>query len=159
MPTTRRPLQRLCIHLADLSPCQKQAPRCVWVASTIVAPSGVCFPGERAPRCMVQQTDSPRTTVFVARQLVQRFIVESIGTLLEGSGRGVQERHVQLNSQHEISRGVYCRSVRGSATHDCRDSTGGGGEVDSQGQQVCFESNPSEADVTSASKATKQLTQ
>ena len=111
---------------------------------------------------MVQETGSPSTIVFVARQLIQRFIVESIGTLLEGSDRGVQERHVQLNSQHgkqahEVSGGVYNRNVRRSTTRDCGDSTGGegGDEEDSQGQQVCFESSPAEskADVTTASKA------
>ena len=70
---------------------------------------------------MGEQTDSPSAIAFVARQLIQRFIVESIDTLLEGSGRGVQERHVQLNSQHEeqaheVASGVYCRNVRRSAT-------------------------------------------
>ena len=129
IPTQRRPLQCRCRHFADPSPCQKQAPHCVWVASTIVAPSGVCLPRVKAPRCMGEQMDSPSATVFVARQLIQRFIDESIDTLLEGSDRGVQERHVQLNSQHEeqaheVASGVYCRNVRRSATRDSGDSAG-----------------------------------
>ena len=53
-PTTRRPLQRRCQHRAHSSPCQKRAPHRVWVASTIAAPSGVCLPRVRAPRCMVE---------------------------------------------------------------------------------------------------------
>ena len=77
MPITRRPLQHRCKHLVDPSPCQKQAPHCAWVASTIVAPSGLCLSRVKAPRCVGEQSDNHSTTVLVARHMIQRFIVES----------------------------------------------------------------------------------
>ena len=65
-------------------------------------PSGDCLPRVKAPRCVVKKkTDRPSTRVFVAKRLITVcFIVESIDTLLESGGRGVPERHAQLNSQH-----------------------------------------------------------
>ena len=53
-PTTRRLLmQSRRPHFAHPSTCQKQAPDRVWVAPTIIAPSGVCLPRVRTPSCAV----------------------------------------------------------------------------------------------------------